>query len=157
MTEPTPIEKLDAVLDFLNKDHEYQHKVIGVQQGLSIKLDEPTVHKILDKLVKDGYADMINIPLDPPINMGGGFFKSSEFTYRITFEGQVFIQKGGYRQQEADNSLHRANLETLERLRRRNEKLLSRGTIWLAILTGALVLTEILIHWTELRHLFSCH
>lgn len=157
MEESTPIEKLDAVLNFLNTDHEYQHKVIGVQQGLSIKSDVPTIHKVLDKLVKDGYAEMINMPIDPPINLGNGFFKSSEFLYTITFEGQVFIQKGGYHQQEADSILHRASHETHERLRRRNEKLLSRGTIWLAILTGALVLTEILVHWNELRHLFSCN
>lgn len=157
MTEPTPIEKLDAVLNFLNSDHEYQHKVIGVHQGLTSKFDEATVHKALDKLVTDGYAIMREIKIDPPIATGGGFYKASEWTYIISFEGQLFIQKGGYHQQEADNILHRVNLETLERIRRRNEKLLSRGTIWLAILTGALVLTEILVHWNELRHLFSCH
>lgn len=111
---------------------------------------------MLDKLVKDGYAVMIDVPYLEPI-IKERSIKTSEWTYKITFEGQLFIQKGSYRQQEVDNILHRATLETDERLRKRNEKLLARGTIWLAILTGALVLTEILVHWNELSHLFSCH
>lgn len=156
MTDFTPIKKLDSVLNFLNKDHEYQHSVKNVTDNISIKLNSPEVHKILDKIVRDGYAEMRNVPYETPI-VKEHSVKTSEYTFIITFEGQLFLQKGGYHQQEADNILHRVSRETDERLRKRNEKLLARGTIWLAILTGALVLTEILIHWNELRHFFSCH
>lgn len=150
----TPIEMMDTVLLFLNKDHEYQNSIPSVHKGIEHKFDQATVHNVLDKLVKDGYAVMIDVKyLDPIIKENS--IKTSAWTYKITFEGQLFIQKGGYHQQEADNILHRASRETDERLRKRNEKLLARGTIWLAILTGALVLTEILVHWNELRHLFS--
>ena len=155
MEEKNPIQKLDEVLNFLNKNHEHQHAVISVKEGLSIKLDESIIGMILDKIVRDGYAEMRNVPYEKPI-IKGDTIKISEYTYSITFEGQLFLQKGGYGQQESDNILHRANLETLESIRRRNEKLLSRGTIWLAVLTGALVVTEILVHWCELKHFFGC-
>lgn len=155
MEEITPIQKLDEVLNFLNKNHEHQHAVISVQQGLLIRLDESTIGMILNKIVRDGYAEMRNVPYEKPI-IKGETIKTSEYTYSITFEGQLFLQKGGYGQQESDNILHRANLVSLENIRKRNEKLLAYGTIWLALLTGALVTTDILVHWDELKHFFGC-
>jgi DNA-binding PadR family transcriptional regulator len=156
MADTTPIEKLDCILAFLNSDNEYQHSVKNVTDSISIKLNSPEVHKVLDKLVKDGYAEMRNVPYEKPI-VKEETVKTSEYTYIITFEGQLFLQKGGYRQQEIDNNLHRASLETLESIRRQNERLLSSGTVWLAILTGALVLTEILTHLKEFQDIFSSH
>ena len=153
MEEKNPIQKLDEVLNFLNKNHESQHAVINVQKGLSIKLDESTVGMILDKIVRDGYAEMRNVPYEKPI-IKEDIIETSAYTYVITFEGQLFLQEGGYGQKASDNILHLASLETDDRLRKRNEKLLSKGTIWLAVLTGALVATEVLVHWDELKHFF---
>lgn len=141
--EPTPIEKLDAVLNFLNSDHEHQHKVIGVQKGLSITLDEATVHKILMQLEKDDNVLMREVKIDPPISMGDNFFKSSEYMYIITFKGQLFKSKGGYAQQEKDIQNHRENLEIDVRLKKRNEYLVAYGSLAAAIIAGFLLLVEL--------------
>lgn len=141
--EYTPSEKLNAVLTFLNKDYEYQYLINGVQQGLTEKFNQGTVHKILDQLVIDGYAIMNSIKIDPPILQVDGLHKSSEWTYTITFKGQLFIEKGGYLKQEQDNFLHLASLKTIEEIRKRNERMVAYGSVAAAIIAGFLMLLEL--------------
>jgi hypothetical protein len=60
--------------------------------------------------------------------------------------GKLFWeQTGGFVKQTDAERLKTENLSALEIIRRRNERLIVRGTIWLAVGTFALVITEILI------------
>lgn len=61
----------------------------------------------------------------------------------ITIEGYYFItHDGGY-------STQREASESVLILKDSRDRRLSNGTVYLAILTGALVLSEILIHWVD--------
>jgi hypothetical protein len=134
----TPLEKLDIVLGELAMPKLYvELKKTFPDNG---KINHHALNQILEKLRNDKLREVVfDNKYETDIEI-----KDNRYLRR-NFNGDVFV---GYVKQAEINA-------TAEKIKNNREKYLSRGTVWLAVLTGALVLTEVLIHWNELRHLFS--
>ena len=92
----TPIEELDRVLSSIknkkNANSYAIHQRVIIEQGVTeekISITADKTEKILSKLVKDGFISEIYVPET-----------GSWPTYDITFEGSVFLEQGGYKQQK---------------------------------------------------------
>jgi hypothetical protein len=85
----------------------------------------------------------------------GPYSDSEKAHYLISFNGKYFFETDGFVNRYEREKLAAKNLETLENIRRRNERLIVRGTICLAIGTFLLVVVEVLIHCKEIKALFS--
>jgi len=130
MNNPSPYTKLDSVLKYLIKNEIflYEFTVEGSFEKLGIHevKNMYELRQILDKLVKEGYvktkAFVPNTAFDEIVVTA----------YSITFDGEFFINNGGYEMQS--KILAKQNSQT-----KRNELLVILGT-WLAGI-GALSLT----------------
>jgi hypothetical protein len=149
-------ECLDIILQELaknwNKPNEERDNLKGEELLRQFELP-PNMQKheffkrLIQRLFKDGYAETISdtyLSILDSINL----FEAQTI---ITIEGYYFIteDKGYTKAREK-----RENAETLADER---DKRLANGTVWLVVVTGALFLLEILIHWDDLSKLFSCH
>jgi hypothetical protein len=146
-------QQIDTVLKHLynEKDKARAITVDSIKADkklLAMAKSESEIERMLIKMRDDKYVQMY--PDYPRFPDGKQDMSKGLLNFcSITFDGRLFWEDGGYTKQAETNA-------TVERIRNKREKLLSYGTVWLAILTGALVLTEILIHWHELSGLF-CH
>lgn len=94
-------------------------------------------------LKEDGYIDLAYDPPEDEIK------KRPPNQLKITLNGLIFISNGGYVKKKE-------SFIAAEKIKNSRENRLSTGTVLLAIGTFLLVFVEVLIHWNELRHLFSC-
>ena len=101
---------------------------------------------ILNILIDDGYADFLDYVIDRK-QLKLDVYKNRVL---ITPKGFQLLKDKGYTKMASDK-------KAFEKIRSSRERRLSNGTVYLAILTGGLVLTEVLIHWEYLKALFSCH
>jgi ABC-type multidrug transport system permease subunit len=87
MSGLNPLEKLDIVLQYLEKNHsKKRHTLISLAQDLhGTGVDFGELTSILNKLRKDGY-----------IEFRGEDYGSADEIYMINFEGRVFNAQGGY-------------------------------------------------------------
>jgi hypothetical protein len=142
MDQPlTPIQKLDEVLRYLSnaKPDATDGDIFSSLQATFPALKEQNdlgsdIHRILDKLKKDGYIDshIPNRNLNPTMK------------YFITFEGLLFLnEQGGYKRKAEKDELDFKNREIEVRIRRRNEKWMTLGTILVAIATFGLLFWEL--------------
>ena len=106
----TPIHYLDTVLKYLaTRASEASLQVWEVYKGLEregFKFTESGVSIILDKIVKDEFA--------------GVYKGSSSYFFKITFEGLVFYEQGGYRKRLLKDSFSARQ----EELNKMNQKIL---------------------------------
>lgn len=85
-----PSDKLDSILEIISKKGEFIYSK-EISQMLPIEISIKDLTPIIDKLVYDGYvlkkiSEKENVSsLTPP------------FHCRITFEGSLFLENGGYR------------------------------------------------------------
>jgi len=142
MSQLTPTQKVDTVLTFLYINSQFQHKIKGVTQGIPA-IEQTENHKILDKLVLDGFADMREIKYFEPIRNDDYTVRASDYTYIITWAGMLFHEAGGYQEKLRIDRFNQERLETDERLRRRNERYTVIGVTWTAIGTVGLLLWEV--------------
>lgn len=105
---------------------------------------ERMIIKLRDDKYVHIYPDYYRLP-DGKQDMKGGMFTMCT----ITFDGRLFFENGGYVKEEQTTL-------NVEKIKNNRERRLSDGTVLLAIATFLLVLTEVLIHWNELLHVFSC-
>ena len=147
----TLLEKIDAVFTWLYLNSGKDPNLPDIMAGLNNPdIDEGEVKDILAKLRRDNLIYCVM-----------GQDRNAEYSdygkYLITFDGKYFYETvGGFVKQHQIEQLNLKNLETDVNIRKTNERLIAGGTKWLAIGTFSLVLVEILIHWKELVHLFSC-
>lgn len=91
-----PTEKLDAVLGYLNDQKDESSCFYGYGLPLSYKsskkivLSQRELLHVLDKLHKDGYLKMTL--------QGADGVQVDVKHYAINFDGEVFLQSGGYTQ-----------------------------------------------------------
>lgn len=149
----TWLEKMDAVIKTLYEISGNNPDFTLIMQSLQGRqIDKGEVQDILLYLYRKGFIYC---------EYGGN--RDSQYTdlvnahYLISCEGKLFWEtSGGFVKKEQREKLEAKNLEIDIQKRKTNERLLSKGTIWLAIGTFLLVIVEILIHWEELSHLFNC-
>jgi hypothetical protein len=91
MKEKSPFEKLDAALRLLADKERSQLFYKSLADVTKVLSDIAEAEIVLNKLVKDGYADKID---KPPSN--DYFSWLSDRIYFLTFEGEIFLKKGGY-------------------------------------------------------------
>jgi hypothetical protein len=91
MKPMSSIDKLDAVLKVLtaNKRNQFYFSVV---EATSVVSDLSEAQIILNKLIKDGYADKRELPE----TIDHLAFLSNPI-YFITFEGKMFLESGGYK------------------------------------------------------------
>ena len=83
-----PERKLDNILIYLDNKEEYQETFNEIKTKSKSNLSNKELHLILEKLLKDQYIGFSFI------NKNG--IPTSEKTYYISFEGQIFLNRGGY-------------------------------------------------------------
>lgn len=147
----TPTEKLDAVLMYLEKKKDERSCFYGYRMPLSyitskrIILNERERGKVLEKLYKDGYIDMYM--------QGAEGVNQNVAHYGINFNGEVFLQNGGYTQQKINEDNRLSEQETDNIISKRNNKILAYGSIALAFIE---LVKLIIDHHNWLRTLFGC-
>lgn len=141
----TPLEKLDYVLGNIRSPISNADVRNNLGKDEKLNVNEFDFAMIINKLRRDGYIDFIE---------NGKYANDKQFEegvdVRRNFDGDLFVENAGYVKQSDATAI-------AERIKNNRERQLSTGTVLLAIGTFLLVLTEVLIHWNELRHVFSCH
>jgi hypothetical protein len=138
--ELTPIQKLDAVLDSLEL---YSEQINNIQRILRLKLEPATLYEvraIINKLMKDGYAEEIKAKLPQPAfydsnNLEAGYIIS----YKITFEGMYLKSSGGYQGLQNQKDAENIRLEKIERKVMANQRFLTWLTVIVAVSAAATV------------------
>jgi predicted transcriptional regulator len=123
----TSTQKLDAVLDYFATTEIKNILLFRIARDLAY--NEEMIGEIVDRLMQDGLVKAQYNP-DPT-----GAYN----TYKITFDGRDFYDQGGYIERERTNDLKDEYLETAERLRKRNENWVAKGT-WAAAVVGVALL-----------------
>ncbi len=144
-------EKLDFILQmFIPKQDatsmSYSYKDIQtIILGDKMNFNANEVKRILYKLIKDGF-----LSLDEHRAKREATFKEIGFSYyQITFEGEVFLQQGGYTEKERIKNINLKNLETEIRIRKRNEKVTAISAILAAVGAAGYFLLEL---WKSICH-----
>ncbi len=138
----SPIEKLDFFLTFIKDKHGTIIPIDKLFGNSEIKMTVHQIEMIYERLVKDGFATCeIRNTLGPKkMNGDPNVIK----TYSITFDGDVFLSKGGYTKQEEINALN-LDIDKAELKRRnRNDTLIVRGTIGATVVGLCLLALEII-------------
>lgn len=139
-----PTEKLDAVLTWLfeNKDELDCFYGYGLTRNYSkpkeMTLTRREVSNILNKLYADGY---LNLKMQGTESVSQNVDVAH---YSINFNGEVFLQKGGYTQAMLDEKLERKKKKQAIKISKRNEKIVSYTSIYAAFAAVSLLLIEIL-------------
>ncbi len=149
MKELSPIQQLDFVLSSLDN---YSKTINEIQKELNLEISTfKDVRMILEKLVKDKYAQEIKEEvryegpafLKPP----GGTWS---YSYKLSFEGKVFIQQGGYREQFKVNVAENIRLDNLEKRQKHfewNQTLLLTLVAVGTLIAAVYYLMEIGVHY----------
>jgi hypothetical protein len=138
MEDPTPIETIDIVLSIFEPSifkHKYGETQLLLRQKLNkekmIAVHERLLDEILFKLVKDEYL-RIETNIIPP-------------TYRLTFEGELFLLSGSYTAKLKREQLEKTTLES----NASQAKIYANRLLWATCFAGigacALVLWEIIL------------
>jgi|GEM_PF-4748205 len=120
---------LDA-LDEILKSIDINPSAISIGKlAKTIALNINEISAAVDKLVQDGYVDKIN-----------------DLCYKITFDGKVFIQSGGYvRQKELEDATIFEFKQEKKRAEEYQRKLLA--ATWFAGIAAGLVLIYYIFSW----------
>jgi DNA-binding Lrp family transcriptional regulator len=138
----SPSQHLDEVLTYLiSVEHvnptvtdgdifSYMQKKFP--EAAKSKIDRTEVHRRLDKLIDE-----------KRIKRYGREGAVAPFKYGITFDGKLFIEQGGYHQQELDRKANALGLELENSQNQLNQILLVIGAMGAALGAIALVIWEI--------------
>lgn len=143
------IANLDLVLNYLGDNVSYK-RFEEIQKGIIDKeVDETTLLLVLEKLINDGYV------LKEVTAMGNAMIGNYSMTYyKISFNGKVFSEEGGYKKQQEIISqqlkLQEQETANLASERKHQEALteaLKRYQFWIVLATvvaGIYYLVELL-------------
>lgn len=132
----TAVEKMDAILSFLSTwkwgalaDGEIYGHIVKKHRELDGQANFGSeLLRILRKLEKDGYVYTVERKSD--------IFKTVVTKYCITFEGELFSQIGGYKQQIINDGSENTRLEKIESAATANRKTVTALTWIIAIGTA---------------------
>ncbi len=146
MENNTAVELLDTFLNyFVNADEQY---ILLGKVANHFRLSMTPVSEIVDRLVLDGNLKAVeNTMLIPGTDSKVG----SDFKYSITFDGRLFYEGGGYKEQKRLAALKNAEIETKNKIAARNDKRLVWGT-WAAAIAAFLV-----IAWQVFTYFYPSH
>ncbi|SDS84039.1 hypothetical protein SAMN05216490_1920 [Mucilaginibacter mallensis] len=140
MTDFTEINKLDEILKFIV--NQPKNITFGEVKIIFNYPNEKEIDEILHKLEKDGFIQRINDYKDPS--------NQTLPNYLSTFDGRLFVHSGGYKAKALENDNNRkltdselARHQMLDNHLEANTSRLNRLTLWLAIGTIVLALSEI--------------
>jgi|SRR5579872_226527 len=147
MAEPlSPIQKIDEVLIFVSskypvgRDDLYFYKsfnsVLSEIQRIDPSTEVSELEMILKKLMKDGYVDRMETLAREIVPKGQELL---HYHYYKTFEGHLFTESGGYRQQELDRKANALRIRLENSQNQLNQRLLVIGAIGAAVGAIALV------------------
>lgn len=140
----TPLEKLDYVLSKTHHSRDYFHVWEDFSKDVELGVNQHDLNMMLNKLQRDGYIDFI---------AGERYVTGQQvgegMAVRRNFEGDLFITNGGYVKEAS-------TIVAAEKIKNNREKLLSNGTVWLAILTALLLLSQIIIYRDAIFGVFPC-
>ncbi len=117
--------------------------------GKEIKNDAE-LSQIIDKLKKDNYLVDTNLMVEEVTE----HTKSIDYTYILTFEGEMFIESGGYVAKKDKDIQERERISNIETQSQRTSKQMLNTTIILAVGTALLVIVDLLSHWSQIIKLF---
>ena len=89
----TAIQKLDSILTIMNHNGILLDTVEELIEKAPFKTNNKEIKLILDKLILDQKADKFGLPISPESEI-------MRLQYHITFDGRLFIDKGGYKSQK---------------------------------------------------------
>lgn len=106
MTKPTnytSAQKLNSVLRTLNHPKSEMETIPDIVDKVDFEGDAKEIHLIVDKLRKDGYIECMYFEIREdgrkfiqPCNDNAQLLGKVTKCFHITFDGRVFIKKGGY-------------------------------------------------------------
>lgn len=132
-----PIQKLDAVLESLEL---YSETVNNIQRILRLKLEPATLYEvqmILNKLIKDGYAEELKSVVADRLKVGA---QEIFYSYKITFEGDFLKSSGGYQELQNQKNAENIRLDKIESHQMEHRRWMNRLTLILAVSAVATVI-----------------
>ena len=126
----SPIQKIDEVLSYLNKQKYPPVKTIGeITNDLSdtIKSDQSELLLILEKLKKDGNVNTEERNIHVINDSVDTFYK--ETLYIITYEGKLLCDQNGYSQKVINQNAENIRVAALEK----SQKMYANRMIYLTI------------------------
>jgi hypothetical protein len=146
----TALNKVDIVLSFLANSVEAKPSITDGPLFSALQKRHPQLekqsdfgsdlHRILNKLVKEGFVDTIESNVGNPRR------------YFITFDGKLLHEEGGYEKAVKDKDARKQWEDSLILKGEKNGERLNTLTLILGIGTIALVLVEVVKFIYELRH-----
>lgn len=127
VSELSPIDHLDFVLELLKHRQHNANSLIVSHQGAGFSADPVQIQRVVKKLEKDGYIEILHIS-----------------RYVITYEGDLFH---GYKRQKEIDDL---NYETALRASKRGERIANHlvyATYFAGIAAALLLLWQIFLYF----------
>jgi hypothetical protein len=84
----TPDDKLDTVLKLLDNDLPERETFTQIQKRVTFGISVKDLDLLLDKLAHDGHIEKEHL-------ISGGV-NINQFSYNISFNGRLFLSRGGY-------------------------------------------------------------
>lgn len=106
MKDLSPTQKLDVVLNFMNNKEYVNVNMQSFQlydifkKETSYKTEGRHFRKILDRLSDDGFVDRL-VLVNPFV------VEHPIISYEISFDGELFIEKGGYAEQLEEDNMYK--------------------------------------------------
>lgn len=125
----SPLQKLDKVLEILHDYHieKVNPNIAELLLRANDQITLPESYLILNKLIADKYAIAIH---DDSLN---ALVTEKQLTHKITFDGLVFIEQGGYLMEQETISSEKARIESTIIFQREQTLYLNRLTFWIAV------------------------
>ncbi len=148
----TPIEKLDEVLKIIASveltDGSIRTEFISIKLNqIGIKINVSELERIIDKLVKDDYADFEDKVPSPntPFSLPH---------YFITFDGFLLLENGGYKQDLINKNSETKRIDDLDKKSIYLSDRMNRLTFWVVVGSIGLLLMEIVKFVVANPHFF---
>jgi hypothetical protein len=142
------IDDLDSLLNFLyNKKYKYVLFEDVIKEHFGGDRENNDVEGLIVKLDKDGLLDT-EWHKDP----GRKFGLTEQGAYKLSYDGILFKENGGYQAKDKRDKLEMENIRTDLRIRKRNDRLLMLGAIGAAIGALGLVGWEIFKYFCLEQH-----
>jgi len=130
MKGKTPFDKIDTILEYICKADNPPFRTDGqIYKDNGFDNNSKELFEILLKLEKDNYIDK---------QIG-----SPNSKYYSTFEGQMFLTKGAYKQNQSEEEQNRAKINRIEKITIRNNNVLTYGTVCGSLIAFLLLFLEI--------------
>lgn len=128
------IDYLQNILEIIGRNANSNYEItlnqveIYFKNKYTVGIPLADLRLVVNRLEKDGYVTQ---------NATGAH------VCKITFDGILFLETGGYKEQKRRDDFNVQYLETDQRIRRRNESWTSVGAVAAAVIAGILLLFDV--------------